>query len=68
MALDPFTCTRYEIAEFAKAASDAVDLRYLGVCCGAARTISARWPRPSAATRRPAATHPTCRGTHFSGP
>ena len=34
-ALDPFTCTRYDIAGFAR---DALDLgvRYLGVCCGAA--------------------------------
>ncbi len=34
-ALDPFTCTRYDIAAFAR---DALDLgvRYLGVCCGAA--------------------------------
>ncbi len=34
-ALDPFTCNRYEIAEFA-AAAYALDVRYLGVCCGAA--------------------------------
>ena len=34
MALDPFTCNRYEIAEFAKAAY-AMGVRYLGVCCGA---------------------------------
>ena len=34
VALDPFTCNRYEIAEFAKAAY-AMDVRYLGVCCGA---------------------------------
>ncbi len=33
-ALDPFTCNRYEIAEFAKEAY-ALDIRYLGVCCGA---------------------------------
>jgi betaine-homocysteine S-methyltransferase len=33
-ALDPFTCNRYEMAEFAKAAY-AMDVRYLGVCCGA---------------------------------
>ena len=33
-ALDPFTCNRYEIAQFA---SDAYDLgiRYIGLCCGA---------------------------------
>ncbi len=33
-ALDPFTCNRYEMGEFAKAA-DAMGIRYLGVCCGA---------------------------------
>jgi betaine-homocysteine S-methyltransferase len=34
VALDPFTCNRYEMAEFAKAAY-ALDVRYLGICCGA---------------------------------
>jgi betaine-homocysteine S-methyltransferase len=34
-ALDPFTCNRYELAEFAKAAHD-LGVTYLGVCCGAA--------------------------------
>jgi betaine-homocysteine S-methyltransferase len=34
-ALEPFTCNRYEIAEFARAAYD-LGARYLGVCCGAA--------------------------------
>jgi methionine synthase I (cobalamin-dependent) len=34
-ALDPFTCNRYEIAEFTKAAA-ALGVRYLGLCCGAA--------------------------------
>jgi betaine-homocysteine S-methyltransferase len=33
-ALDPFTCTRYEIADFGREAA-AMDIRYLGVCCGA---------------------------------
>jgi betaine-homocysteine S-methyltransferase len=33
-ALDPFTCNRYEIAEFGRAAWD-LGVRYLGVCCGA---------------------------------
>ena len=32
-ALDPFQCSRYEIAEFAREA-DAIGVRYLGVCCG----------------------------------
>jgi betaine-homocysteine S-methyltransferase len=34
-ALDPFTCTRQELGEFAAAAL-ALGVRYLGVCCGAA--------------------------------
>jgi betaine-homocysteine S-methyltransferase len=34
-ALDPFTCTRQELGEFAAAAL-AFGVRYLGVCCGAA--------------------------------
>lgn len=33
-ALDPFTCTRHEIADFTRAA-DALGVRYFGVCCGA---------------------------------
>jgi betaine-homocysteine S-methyltransferase len=34
VALDPFTCNRYEIADFGREAL-AMDVRYLGVCCGA---------------------------------
>jgi betaine-homocysteine S-methyltransferase len=34
-ALDPFTCTRQELGEFATDAL-ALGVRYLGVCCGAA--------------------------------
>ena len=34
-ALDPFTCNRYELGEFARAAAD-LGVTYLGVCCGAA--------------------------------
>ena len=34
IALDPFTCNRFEIAEFGREAM-AMDIRYLGVCCGA---------------------------------
>jgi methionine synthase I (cobalamin-dependent) len=33
-ALDPFTCNRYEIADFAREAY-ALGIRYLGLCCGA---------------------------------
>ena len=35
VALDPFTCNRYEIVEFTKAARDA-GVTYFGLCCGAA--------------------------------
>jgi betaine-homocysteine S-methyltransferase len=34
VALDPFTCNRFEIADFGREAL-ALDIRYLGVCCGA---------------------------------
>jgi betaine-homocysteine S-methyltransferase len=34
IALDPFMCNRFEIADFGRAAI-ALDIRYLGVCCGA---------------------------------
>ena len=34
-ALDPFTCTRHELGDFASAALG-LGVRYLGVCCGAA--------------------------------
>jgi betaine-homocysteine S-methyltransferase len=32
--LDPFTCTRYEVADFARQAHE-LGVRYLGLCCGA---------------------------------
>jgi betaine-homocysteine S-methyltransferase len=35
LALEPLTCNRYEVAEFARAAYD-LGVRYLGLCCGAA--------------------------------
>src|SRR5918992_1502998 len=34
-ALDPFTCNRYELGQFTRAAAD-LGVTYLGVCCGAA--------------------------------
>jgi betaine-homocysteine S-methyltransferase len=34
VALDPFTCNRFEIAEFGREAYD-LGIHYLGVCCGA---------------------------------
>ncbi len=33
-ALDPFVCNRFELADFGREAL-ALDIRYLGVCCGA---------------------------------
>jgi Methionine synthase I (cobalamin-dependent), methyltransferase domain len=62
VALDPFTCNRFEIAEFGR---EALALRSAISACAAApgRTISARWPRPSASVRPPANTRPTCRST-----
>jgi betaine-homocysteine S-methyltransferase len=35
LALDPFTCTRFEMAEFAVAARD-LGVGYIGICCGGA--------------------------------
>ena len=35
VALDPHTCDRYEVAEFARAALE-LGVEYLGLCCGAA--------------------------------
>ena len=53
VALDPFTCNRYEIGEFAKEAY-ALGARYIGVCCGAMphhiRAVAealGRWPAAS---------------------
>ncbi len=34
-ALDPFTCNRYEIADYTRAARD-IGVSYFGLCCGAA--------------------------------
>jgi betaine-homocysteine S-methyltransferase len=34
VALDPFTCNRFEMAEYAQRAA-ALGVRYVGVCCGA---------------------------------
>jgi betaine-homocysteine S-methyltransferase len=53
-ALDPFTCSRYEIADFARAAYD-LGASYLGVCCGAAphhiRSMAEALGRTPAASR-----------------
>jgi betaine-homocysteine S-methyltransferase len=34
LALEPFTCTRYEMADFAAGAQD-IGVNYIGICCGA---------------------------------
>ena len=61
-ALDPFTCNRYEIADFGREAL-ALGVRYLGVCCGAGPHHIRASPRRSEAHRRQRATPPTCRST-----
>ena len=40
VALDPFTCTRFEMAQFALTARE-LGVDYVGICCGA-------WPAPCA--------------------
>jgi betaine-homocysteine S-methyltransferase len=35
LALDPYTCTRFEMAEFATAARE-LGVGYIGICCGGA--------------------------------
>ena len=54
VALDPFICNRFEMAEFAKKAL-AVDIRFIGVCCGAGphhiRSIAEALGRKPAAGR-----------------
>jgi betaine-homocysteine S-methyltransferase len=53
-ALDPFTCNRYEIADFTRDA-DATGVRFLGLCCGAAphhiRSMAEALERSPAASR-----------------
>jgi betaine-homocysteine S-methyltransferase len=34
LALEPFSCTRFEMADFARAARD-IGVDYIGICCGA---------------------------------
>ena len=53
-ALDPFTCNRYELADFARDAH-ALGVSYLGVCCGAGphhiRSVAEALGRTPAASR-----------------
>ena len=69
-ALDPFTCNRYEMAEFAREAYSA-DIRYLGVCCGGAphhvRAIAeALGRKPEASRYSPDMSRHYAFGTHES--
>ena len=48
-ALDPYTCTRQELGEFAAGAL-ALGVRYLGVCCGAGSSSSADATTPASAS------------------
>ncbi len=65
-ALEPFTCNRYEVADFAREAYG-LGVRYLGVCCGAGPHHIRAWPRRSAAPRRRAATPPDMSRHAFFG-
>ena len=56
LALDPFTCNRYEIAEFGARGATTLGVRYLGVCCGAGAA-----PHPQRSPRRSAGTPPASR-------
>ena len=52
--LDPFTCSRYDVADFARAALE-IGVDYLGLCCGAAphhiRAMAEAMGRQPAASR-----------------
>jgi betaine-homocysteine S-methyltransferase len=52
--LDPFTCTRYDVADFARQALD-IGVEYIGLCCGAAphhiRAMAEAMGRRPAASR-----------------
>ena len=54
IALDPFVCTRFELADFAAAARD-LGVRYIGICCGGAphhvRSMAERLGRDVPASR-----------------
>ena len=67
IALDPFTCTRFELAQFTLQARE-LGVDYVGICCGAGRTTSGPWPRRWAARLRPASTRRRWTCTRCSGP
>ena len=71
--LEPFQCTRFEMADFARRARD-IGVDYIGICCGGGAAPRARDGRGArAARRRPAATRPPsscipCSGRGHRGP
>ena len=66
-ALDPFTCNRYEIAQFARDAND-LGVGYIGLCCGAAPHHLRSLAEAPAGHPPRAASRPTCRSTPTSEP
>ena len=62
IALDPFTCNRFEIADFGRAALRLASVTWASAAVRA-RITSARSPRRSASIRRRPGTRPTCRST-----
>ena len=68
-ALDPFACNRYEMGAFAREAYG-LDIRYLGVCCGAGphhiRSVAeALGRRPPASAYSPGYVQTLCAGQRF---
>ena len=66
--LDPFTCTRYELGDFARARRTSSACATSASAAAPARTTSAPWPRRSGARRRRAASRPTCPSTPTGAP
>ena len=69
-ALDPFTCTRYEMAAFAQQAAD-LGIRYIGGCCGSGphhirAMAEALGRRPPASQYSPDMSKHYALGTHSS--
>ena len=64
IALDPFTCNRFEVAEFTRAAYDA-GVHYLGLCCGNAPHLT-RQMAETLGRRPPASTYSADMTKHFA--
>jgi hypothetical protein len=65
VALEPFTCNRFEIGLFAKEAQ-ALGVRYFGLCCGAMPHHIRSIAEALGASRRQAGIRRTCRSTRTS--